>query len=235
VLTVDYDRLDVRPGQLVLDLGAGTGRHAFEALRRGARVIALDPGRADLRQARDWIAAMGAAGEARADGWPVAGDGRRLPFADGAFDRVILSEVLEHVPEDVAVLAEVRRVLRPEGRLAVSVPRWFPERLCWALSDAYHSNPGGHIRIYRASDLRAKLEHAGFHVLGAHHAHALHAPYWWLRCAVGPANDAHPLTRAYHRLLVWDITRRPALTRLLDRALNPLLGKSVVLYGLNAG
>ena len=44
MLTVDYDRLDLRPGMTVLDLGCGEGRHAFEAYRRGARVVAVDWG-----------------------------------------------------------------------------------------------------------------------------------------------------------------------------------------------
>src|SRR5207237_1035331 len=83
----------------------------------------------------------------------------------------IASEVLEHIPEDGAAVAELRRVLKPNGRLAVSVPRWFPERVCWALSDEYHSNPGGHVRIYKTSELRGKLETGGLRVLGGHHAH----------------------------------------------------------------
>jgi hypothetical protein len=63
-----------------------------------------------------------------------------------------------------------------------------------------------------------------------HHAHGLHSPYWWLKCAVGVGDDDHPLARAYHRLLVWDIMKRPVSTRLAERALNPLIGKSLVLY-----
>jgi hypothetical protein len=43
-------------------------------------------------------------------------------------------------------------------------------------------------------------------------------------------NDDHPLARAYHRLLVWDIMKHPAPTRVAERALNPLIGKSLVLY-----
>ena len=236
MLTVNYDRLGLRPGDLVLDLGCGTGRHAFEALRRGARVVALDLGREDLAQARDWMAAMAEAGEAPApaSGFAVQGDALRLPFPDGVFDRVVVSEVLEHIPDDRGAIAEIRRVLRPGGTLAATVPRWFPERVCWMLSEEYHSNPGGHVRIYRASELREKLAAAGFRVVAEDHAHALHAPYWWLKCAVGVRRDDHPLARLYHRLLVWDITTRPALTRLLEGALNPLLGKSVVLYGSNA-
>ena len=65
---------------------------------------------------------------------------------------------------------------------------------------------------------------------GRHYAHALHAPYWWIKCAVGVGNDDHPLVKAYHRLLVWDIMKRPRATRWAERALNPVLGKSLVVY-----
>lgn len=236
MLTIDFERLGLRAGDLVLDLGAGTGRHAFEALRRGARVIAVDLSHADLAQARDWLGAMVAAGEVGTggDSLAVRGDALRLPFADATFDRVIVSEVFEHIPADEAAIREVRRVLKPAGTAAVSVPRFWPERLCWALSDEYHSNPGGHVRIYRASELAAKLEGAGFAVQATHHAHALHAPYWWVKCAVGPRREDHPLPRLYHRFLVWDITARPRATRALERVLNPVLGKSVVVYARHA-
>ena len=237
MLTIDFDRLGLRPGDLLLDLGAGTGRHSFEALRRGARVVALDLGLDDLGQARAWLGAMHAAGEVGpgGDSLAVQGDALRLPFGDATFDRVVVSEVFEHIPADEAALREVRRVLRPGGTAAFSVPRFWPERVCWALSEEYHSNPGGHVRIYRASELEAKMRRAGFSVSARHHAHALHAPYWWAKCAVGVRRDDHPLPRLYHRLLVWDITARPRATRLAERALNPVLGKSVVLYGADAG
>ena len=62
---------------------------------------------------------------------------------------------------------------------------------------------------------------------GSHHAHALHAPYWWLNCALGQQSVP---SRLYHRLLVWDIVRRPLLTRVTEQALNPVLGKSLVMY-----
>jgi len=165
----------------------------------------------------------------------VGGDATAMPFGDEVFDRVIAAEVLEHVPGDQCALAEIARLLRPGGLLAVTVPAWLPERICWQLSADYHNTPGGHVRIYTRPGLEAKLRAAGLVVGGHHHAHALHSPYWWLKCAVGVHDDAHPLARAYHRMLVWDITRRPAVTRAAERLLNPLIGKSLVLYARKPG
>ena len=42
-----------------------------------------------------------------------------------------------------------------------------------------------------------------------HHAHALHSPFWWLKCAVGVEKPDHPAVTAYHKLLVWDMMQRP--------------------------
>jgi SAM-dependent methyltransferase len=158
------------------------------------------------------------------------GDALALPFADGEFDRVVAAEILEHIPADIQALAELARVLRPGGGLALTVPRWLPEIICWQLSEEYHNAPGGHIRIYTDKELVSKARTAGLAYRGRDYAHGLHAPYWWLKCLVGVHNDQHPLVRAYHRLLVWDIMKRPRTTRLAERALDPLIGKSLVLY-----
>jgi SAM-dependent methyltransferase len=216
----------------VLDLGCGGGRHAFEVYRRGADVVALDMNAAELHDVAVMFAAMREAGEApdgTAAGTAV-GDATAMPFADGCFDRVIAAEILEHILDDQRAMNELARVLKPGGRAAVTVPSWLPERVCWALSEDYHNTPGGHVRIYTRVELEAKLKRSGLAVGGHHHAHGLHSPYWWLKCAVGVHDDRHPLARAYHRLLVWDIMKRPAVTRLAERALNPVLGKSLVVY-----
>ncbi|MFD4433091.1 class I SAM-dependent methyltransferase [Nocardia sp. NPDC058497] len=232
MLTVDFDRLRVGPGTRVIDVGCGAGRHAFQAYRRGADVVAFDQNAADLADVDVMFEAMAAAGEAPeyAKAETVRGDALDLPYGDGEFDVVIASEILEHVPEDDRAVAELARVVKPGGTLAVTVPRWLPERICWALSDEYHANEGGHVRIYRADELRDKITAHGLRYDHQDFAHALHSPYWWLKCAVGVRDDDNPLVRAYHRLLVWDMMSAPTLTRTTERLLNPLVGKSVALY-----
>ena len=231
MLTIDFDRFKVGPGQALLDLGCGTGRHTFEALRRGADVVALDHNGEDLVGVETMVAAMVDAGEVMAPDGTVTlrADALALPFPDGTFDRVIAAEILEHVRQDGVAIAEIFRVVRPGGLVAISVPRRWPERICWALSDAYHEVQGGHVRIYRGHQLLATLMATGLEPLGSHHAHALHVPYWWLKCATGVEQE-NSLTRGYHKLLVWDMMRRPWLTQTAERLLNPVLGKSLVLY-----
>ncbi|MFA5707721.1 class I SAM-dependent methyltransferase [Mycolicibacterium sp.] len=232
MLTVDFDRLGVGPGVKVIDVGAGAGRHSYEAYRRGAEVVAFDQSATDMAEVATMFEAMAEAGEvpssARAEA--VVGNALELPYEDGTFDCVIASEILEHVPEDDAAIAELVRVLKKGGKLAVTVPRWLPERICWALSDEYHANEGGHIRIYKADELRDKIAARGLKFTHTHHAHSLHSPFWWLKCAVGVEESEHPAVGAYHRLLVWDMMQRPLLTRVAEAALNPLIGKSVALY-----
>jgi SAM-dependent methyltransferase len=231
MLTLDYDRLGVGTGDLVLDIGAGYGRHSFEVLRRGGRAVALDLSDTELKDVNAMFRAMdsnGAPPACRGDG--VCADALALPFPDASFDHVIASEVLEHIPSDEHAMSEIRRVTKPGGTVAVTVPRAGQEVVCWALSKEYHDTPGGHVRIYRQRQLAERLKRAGLQTFGVGFAHALHTPYWWLRCLVGPTNETNPLVRAYKSFLEWDIVAGPPLVRATERLLNPVLGKSLVLY-----
>ncbi len=235
MLTCNYDTLGLRRGDRALDLGCGFGRHAFEAARRGAHVVALDQAEGEVDGVLGTFVAMAEAGElgvglSAPSVAVVQADALALPFAEGTFDRVICSEVLEHVPADEAAMSELARVLAPGGTMALTVPRFGPELINWALSDEYHSVPGGHVRIYRRRILEQRLVRAGLIVTSHHYAHALHSPYWWLKCFVGTTNEEHRLVRLYHRFLVWDIAKRPWLTRYLERVLSPVMGKSLVVY-----
>ena len=238
MLTVEVPRLGLQPGAKVLDLGCGDGRHARQMRRLpGVDAVALDLSAAEVREAAASLEKMDALSPAaggavkNAGRWLVVrGTGYQLPFSDVHFDCVIISEVLEHLEDDDAAIEELSRVLKPGGVLAVSVPREGPEAVCWALSKQYRNTPGGHVRIYRRAALRNKLAEHGYDVFASHFAHALHSPFWWLKCLVGPDREQLLPVRIYHRLLVWDLMKKPWITRTAENLLNPLIGKSVVLY-----
>ena len=229
MLTVDFRQIPLRAGMRVLDAGCGSGRHLRESFRTpGVDVAGVDLKRDDLCKAKGFLSLMAREQKGR---WLVAqADVTQLPFADRSFDVVICSEVLEHIADNRTAVAELVRVLKPGGDLVVTVPRFLPERICWALSRAYHHEPGGHIRIYRKAELMALLEAAGVRCRSIRYRHGLHAPYWWLKCVVGHKNEDFPLVKAYRKFLEWDIIRHPPLTALMDRILNPLIGKSIIFY-----
>ncbi len=231
MLTVDFKRFPLNPGDAFLDVGCGEGRHTCHAyLLPGVTAVGLDLDPENVSKTKKMLKAMEAENMGRGSWGALAGDSTCLPFEDGFFRVVVCSEVLEHVPDNKKAVAEITRVLHPQGVLAVTVPRSWPERICWALSKEYYNTPGGHIRIYTKKEVRHLVESAGMTCLGGHHAHALHAPYWWLKCLFGLENEQALPVRAFHQMLVWDIMKKPLATRLLEKALNPLMGKSLVLY-----
>ena len=151
------------------------------------------------------------AGELAADhpATAVQGDALALPFPDGTFDRVIASEVLEHIPDDTAAMRELARVLRPGGTMAVTVPRCVPEAINWALSDEYHDTPGRPRAHLPALDPRAPAELGGSR---ADRVPPRSRPALPVLVAALPRrsrNDTHPAVAAYHKVLVWDIVKAP--------------------------
>ncbi len=232
MITVEFDRLKIEPGFKILDIGCGTGRHIAAAYRLPqAMIVGGDPNLADLHAAADRLHLHDRLGEHGGGVWYLAAaDVTALPFKNDGFDLVICSEVLEHIEDYQTALREVARVLKPGDNLVVSIPRYWPERICWALSQEYHTATGGHIRIFELPQLIADLQRFGFELWDRHYAHSLHAPFWWLKCLVGVNHADSRTVNLYHRFLTWDIMQHPRLPRILDRLFNPIFGKSTVLY-----
>ncbi|MBK8102893.1 MAG: class I SAM-dependent methyltransferase [Cellvibrionales bacterium] len=229
--TVDFKTLGFRSGDTVLDLGCGEGRHVINAyVEANVHAIGVDLGFNDLSTATERAEPFLAAENTEKYFHLACANALQLPFADASFNQVICSEVLEHIPDYLSAINEIERVLKPGGVAAISVPRYVPEWICWALSDAYHSNEGGHIRIFKEHLLKREVERTGLRFIRRHWAHALHSIYWWLQCAFWASKEKNPLVQQWHKLLVWDMMEQPALTRVLEKTLDPLIGKSVVLY-----
>ena len=191
--------LAVGPGREILNAGAGLGSFTALLERRGFSVTSSDvsePALEDLSQ--------------RVDGPVVRADLTELPFPAESFDAVVLGEVLEHVEDDRAALAEVHRVLRPDGTLALSVPAnpaWFGPSDVWA----------GHFRRYARADLVEKVTTArfdgircvgwGFPVSAAYHRTVFHRraerlagegrPHGWKAVAVAGLRAALQIDRAF--------------------------------------
>ena len=146
----------VRPGERVLDLGCGAGRFVAALRDAGAEPVGVEIAQAALDRA-----ARNAPG---ADLRLLEGDGS-LPLEHASVDVVWCSEVLEHVPDTAHLLLEVRRVLRPGGRLLVTVPfhgRVKGTLLALVRFDAHFDPLGQHVRFYTRSSLARTLEQSGF-------------------------------------------------------------------------
>lgn len=240
MLTLQPERLTLKPGDTLLDLGCGEGRHCLGLYFRTLlgdlsptlHYLGIDISPQDLHTAASRQRDLDIPLNQRAALHFVQSDGLALPLADHSIDHVICSEVLEHIPDFDAMLKEIHRVLKPGGSLCVSVPRAWPERVCWWLEARYHQVEGGHIRIFHRQALKQHLHQIGFDIFWEHGAHALHVPYWWLRCLFWDRDDSFWPLRLYHRFLVWDLFHTPWLTRTLDTLLNPIMGKSVVFYSI---
>lgn len=232
MITVDFNCLEIDPGSRILDIGCGSGRHVAAAYSIDRTVvIGADANTEDLLQARSRLKFHDMVGDHGNGCWCLnAADITRLPYADACFDLVICSEVLEHIPDHQCAIDEIVRVLKPGRPLVVSVPRSWPEAICWALSSGYRHDPGGHVRIYHGNALVRKIAAHGLKHWRTHYAHGLHSPYWWLKCLLGFKKDTLWPVVLYHRFLTWDLMEKPKLTRTIERWLDPVMGKSVVFY-----
>ncbi|MBF0228435.1 MAG: class I SAM-dependent methyltransferase [Desulfamplus sp.] len=279
MITIDFNRLDLKSGYKILDIGCGEGRHTAKAWEfENTFCVGADMCYKDLAVAKEKIETheefiknyLESKNKTNFQGlksqvaefqsaepqnsqvqsskledsdskcsdsqWVLCNsDINLLPFADNTFDIVICSEVMEHIHQEQKALEELKRVLKPKGQLALSVPRYLPEKICWKLSKEYCNTEGGHIRIYKKKELLEKIIPLGFQFYGSHYAHSLHTPFWWLKCLMGCPNQSvsnsnFNIINLYHKLLVWDIMENPFITRFIEKLLNPIIGKSLALY-----
>ena len=228
--TIKYKKLNLKTNQLLLDMGCGEGRHSIGALlETSANVIGLDLSIRDLEIAKSRLNDFNLSDISTFCTFGV-GNINDIPLESDSLDAVMCSEVLEHVDSPEESIQELVRVLKPGGVMALSVPRYLPELICWKLSKEYSETPGGHVRIFKHKQLKDLAVNRGLEYQSFHWAHGLHSPYWWLQCLFWTTKETSSLVRLYHKLLVWDLMKKPLLTKILEAILQPLIGKSLVMY-----
>jgi SAM-dependent methyltransferase len=162
---VVLEYLNIEPQDRVLDCGCGLGWF----LKVIGELTACRLTGSDYDPARLAVARRELSGRASV----VAADIGRLPYADATFDKVVLSEVLEHLPDDFGGLTEVRRVLRPGGLVAITVPNhdypflwdpinWVRERLGWTpiREGVFGGLWTDHVRLYKREEILSLVERA---------------------------------------------------------------------------
>jgi SAM-dependent methyltransferase len=143
----------VRPGEAVLDLGCGEGRFAAALAEKGAHPVGVEVAENALRRAR--------ALNPELELIRVPFDGL-LPFDDNRFDVAWAGEVIEHVADTARWLSEVRRVLRPGGRLLLTTPDHGRLRALVLGMERLSAPLGDHLHLYTRASLRATLTEFGF-------------------------------------------------------------------------
>ena len=242
IVTIDFRRhLRLAPGDMLLDLGSGNGRHTIEACRWPCRVISVDVDGEELRRARYYLRAPEGGSPYKyyseqekpgIAGWAefVLADAQHLPFKDATFDKVLCTEVMEHIPDDKEGIAELYRVAKPSSDVAVSVPRFWPERIFWTLSWEYWHTPGGHVRVYRPGEMARYLTEQGFEVHTTRYRHAFQAVYWFLRCTFGKNSENRLLTRLWWRFINRYHGSRNRFLERVEAVANLVMGKDMIMY-----
>jgi ubiquinone/menaquinone biosynthesis C-methylase UbiE len=230
MLTFNLNKYELNDNGIMLDVGCGEGRHIFGVMQDYPQMkcVGLDMDNASLNKAEEGYQYFESISNAGAEF--IKGSAYSLPFPDESIDLIVCSEVLEHLHEYNDAVVEIHRVLKPGGKFYASVPASWPEKVCWSLSKDYQNQPGGHLRIFNQLELVSEIKESGFKFLSSEKFHSIHSPYWWLRCLFWKSQDSNFLVNLYKRMLERHILKKPFFLNFLDKALNPLMGKSFSMY-----
>ncbi|MHA1208736.1 MAG: class I SAM-dependent methyltransferase [Candidatus Freyarchaeota archaeon] len=229
MLTVKLNLLQILEKDVVLDAGCGAGRHTMEASKwHSSKFVAVDRSLSELKRLKYVLDLMAEKGELNGNVVLIVGDVLQLPFKDEAFTKIICTEVLEHLHEDVKGMEEMVRVLKNHEEMVVSVPTPYTEHLFGNLSYEYFRTPGGHVRIYKKKELLQKLRKSGLRILYICREHAFHSIFWMLKCLCGLDNQDALIPALWEKLLIFSTQIK--LLKKIENFWNNLFPKSIVVY-----
>jgi len=228
VAYVDLETLGIDALAVVLDLGCGTGQLSVPLLELRRRVVSLDLDRGRLDELRDACGDKGLTADA------LIADAAALPCGSGTFDGVVCREVIEHIDAPGPVLAEIHRVLKPGGRLCVSVPSAHTERYFQRVDSRWLAM-AGHVQVFPGARMCELLASRGFRVFKVEGRGCFYSLFWFVHTlartshdGTGRIQDHFRLSRAVHR--AWGLLGNGRLKRGVERIGNALFPKSYVYY-----
>ena len=231
MITVEPDLLGIREGDITLDAGCGNGRHSWEVCNKNhSQIVAFDIDTVCVKKNKYMLDSLRQQNGIAGNYHLLIANVTKLPFKDGVFNKIICSEVLEHIPEDKRTVEELIRVLSKDGAIGISVPHYLAESICWKLSKDYYGFPGGHIRKYKTRQLLELVKATGLSIYTIRHKHAFHSFYWVMRCVFGVKKENAPIPFLYNRFLEWDLRTNHRFFRWIEGILNLLCPKSVAIY-----
>ncbi len=230
MLTFNFSNIYLSRGNKILDVGCGEGRHIFGAMdaQSGLNLFGVDMDIPSLEKSNEGLDFF------REMDFNLVkflqGSIYNLPFKDNELDVVICSEVLEHLEDYNKAIHEIHRVLKPGGYFLASVPSFLPEKICWMLSKEYQNMPGGHVRIFKKSNILNVMQDHNFSFIQSEKYHAFHSAYWWLRCIFWKTQEKNFLVKVYKKILERHILKSTPIMDVIEKLLNPIFGKSISFY-----
>jgi ubiquinone/menaquinone biosynthesis C-methylase UbiE len=167
------ENINPKDGEKILDLGCGTGYYLFllSNLSLKLQLTGLDNDKRALEEAK--------ASLSKSISY-ILSDSHKLPFKNNTFDKIIASEVLEHLRDDQKAIQEVYRILKPGGVFVISTPsinypffwdpiNWLTQRILRThIKSGFFSGIWyGHVRLYKKEELESKFIRAGFKILSS--------------------------------------------------------------------
>lgn len=162
--------LNPKNGQRILDLGCGDGFYLYllSNLDLNLTLVGVDSDKNALNSAKKRL-------DQKKVKLVQADLMKKLPFSDDFFDGIVMSEVMEHLPDDIKCMKEVRRVLKKNGRLVLSIPHinypFFWDPINWTLDHLFNTHIKScfwagiwnqHLRLYTQDNLQNLLKKGGF-------------------------------------------------------------------------